>query len=232
MKKNKIIALITARGGSKGLPRKNILPLLGKPLISWTIESALKCSDCIDKVLLSTEDSEIADVGKKFGAEIINRPPELASDNSSSLDVIQHAIEWCETKKYEADVMILLQPTSPLRNNMHIDEAISLYLSKNAQFVVSVFEPNPSPIKAYIQKDDGSIEGIYSADAPYQRRQDLPMAYQPNGAIYIFDIMKFKLNNKFPKENVYPYIMTNNDSVDIDSKQDLFVAENLLREKI
>ena len=158
MKSNKMVALITARGGSKGLPGKNIIPLLGKPLITWTIEAALNCTSGIEKLLLSTEDPEIAEIGKIAGAEIIDRPVELACDNTSSIDVVKHALDWCEKNKYKADTIVLLQPTSPLRNHKHIEEAISVYVSKNADFVVSVFEPSQSPIKAYMQRVNGNIE--------------------------------------------------------------------------
>ncbi|ENK2022038.1 MULTISPECIES: acylneuraminate cytidylyltransferase family protein [Vibrio] len=225
------IALITARGGSKGLPRKNVLPLYGIPLIGWTIKAAQGCS-YISKVLVSTDDDEIARVSKDFGAEVIDRPDELATDTASSIDVISHAISWLEQKevqKYKG--MILLQPTSPLRTSHHIKDAIELYENTTANIVISVFEPTHTPIKAYLENEDGTLSGLYSNEAPYQRRQDLPKAYQPNGAIYAFSIDEFKLNNHFPRNKVFPYVMSEVESTDIDTLEDLKKVEIQLKLK-
>ncbi|EGQ8469064.1 CMP-sialic acid synthetase [Vibrio alginolyticus] len=225
------IALITARGGSKGLPRKNVLPLYGIPLIGWTIKAAQGCS-YISKVLVSTDDDEIACVSKDFGAEVIDRPDELATDTASSIDVISHAISWLEQKevqKYKG--MILLQPTSPLRTSHHIKDAIELYENTTANIVISVFEPTHTPIKAYLENEDGTLSGLYSNEAPYQRRQDLPKAYQPNGAIYAFSIDEFKLNNHFPRNKVFPYVMSEVESTDIDTLEDLKKVEIQLKLK-
>ncbi|ANQ15881.1 cytidylyltransferase domain-containing protein [Vibrio natriegens] len=227
--KTKHIALITARGGSKGLPRKNILPVNGTPLIGWTIKAAIDCP-YIDRVFVSTDDDEIAEVSRQFGAEIIARPDELASDTASSIDVIAHAIEWLEQRSIEHQWMTLLQPTSPLRTTQHLEEAIVLFQEKNAHFVISVFEPSHTPIKAYIERDNGCIEGLYSDDAPYTRRQDLPRAFQPNGAIYAFSVEEFKRNNHFPRTQVFPYIMSERDSADVDTLEDLMVVEHRLKE--
>lgn len=223
------VALIPARGGSKGLARKNVLPVNGKPLIAWTIEAALS-SLYIDKVYVSTEDEEIARVSEAFGAQVISRPTELASDEASSIDVIAHAISWLEQHAIDCDVMTLLQPTSPLRTAQCIDNAFALYRDKEADFVISVFEPQHTPVKAYIAQYDGSISGLFSDDAPYQRRQDLPRAFQPNGAIYIFSVAAFKCNNHFPKSNTFPYVMSEHLSADIDTQQDLDVVEKRMKE--
>ncbi|HHC6478574.1 TPA: acylneuraminate cytidylyltransferase family protein [Vibrio parahaemolyticus] len=225
------VALITARGGSKGLPRKNVLPLYGIPLIGWTIKAARGCS-YVSRVLVSTDDDEIARISKDFGAEVIDRPSELATDTASSIDVISHAISWLaqkEVQKYKG--MILLQPTSPLRTSRHIKEAIELYESSTANFVISVFEPTHTPIKAYLENEDGTVSGLYSNEAPYQRRQDLPKAYQPNGAIYAFSIDEFKLNNHFPRNKVFPYVMSEVESADIDTLEDMKKVEVQLRLK-
>lgn len=228
---NEYVALITARGGSKGLLRKNVLPLHGIPLIGWTIKAAQGCS-YISKVFVSTDDYEIAKISEDLGALVINRPEELATDTASSIDVILHAISWLEQKevqKYEG--MILLQPTSPLRTSHHIKEAIELYEKTAAKFVISVFEPTHTPIKSYLENDDSTISGLYSNEAPYQRRQDLPRAYQPNGAIYAFSIDEFKLNNHFPRNKVFPYVMSEVESADIDTLEDLRKVEEQLKIK-
>jgi CMP-N,N'-diacetyllegionaminic acid synthase len=222
------IALITARGGSKGLPRKNILPLNGKPLISWTIEAALQ-SDCIEKVFVSTDDTEISAISKLYGAEVIDRPREFATDTATSDVVIEHAITYIEEQGYDLEIIVLLQPTSPLRTSQHIDDAFVLYKQKKANIVLSVFEPEHTPIKAYVEQEDGSIRGIHSDDAPYKRRQDLPRSFQPNGAIYIFNVQSFKKLNRIPRDKVYPFVMLTNESVDVDTFEDLQHIENYLK---
>ncbi|QQX80381.1 acylneuraminate cytidylyltransferase family protein [Shewanella sp. KX20019] len=225
------IALITARGGSKGLPRKNILPLSGKPLIAWTIEAALN-SDAIDRVFVSTEDAEIADVSRRFGAEVIPRPVSLAQDTSSSEVVIEHAINYLFTHEpgFQFDRVMLLQPTSPLRTSSHIDSAFELYENNSANLVLGVFEPSHTPLKAYLERDDGSITGLFSPSAPYTRRQDLPRAFQPNGSLYLFGTQSFLKENQIPRENVFPFVMSEQESADIDTKDDLLTVERILRE--
>ncbi|WP_299016317.1 acylneuraminate cytidylyltransferase family protein [uncultured Photobacterium sp.] len=225
-----LVAIITARGGSKGLPRKNILPLKGTPLIGWTINAALE-SNCVDLVYVTTDDEEIASVSKQCGASVIPRPAELAQDTMSSEPVIQHAIEWLASQDIHPDSFALLQPTSPLRTSKHIDEAFHFFQESNAQCVISVFEPSHTPIKAYVETQNGTITGLYGADAPYTRRQDLPRAFQPNGALYIFDRESFMCEAQIPRENVFPYIMSESDSADIDTQEDLNRVEQLLKAK-
>lgn len=221
------IALITARGGSKGLPRKNILPLNGLPLIGWTIKSALE-SDNIDCVYVSTEDDEIKGVSIELGAQVISRPIELAQDDSGSEPVIAHALEFLKANGIETTEMFLLQPTSPMRTSQHIDDAYNIYVKNSANCVISVFEPDHSPAKAYKLNRDGTIEGLLFAGAPYTRRQDLPITLQPNGAIYIFNANIFMFDKLIPRTKVYPYIMNRNTSIDIDTMDDLIEAETFL----
>lgn len=223
------IALITARGGSKGLPRKNILCVNGKPLIEWTIRAAQTCS-LIDRVFVSTEDEEISAISSELGAEIIVRPKELATDTASSVDVILHAIDWFAQQGIVSEDLVLLQPTSPLRTSRHLDEALTLYREKSAQAVISVFEPAHTPIKSYIECQDGSIQGLFSEEAPYMRRQDLPRAFLPNGAIYAFSIEEFNRGKHFPRDEVFPYLMSEKDSLDIDESADLIAVEKRMKE--
>lgn len=223
------IGLITARGGSKGLPRKNVLELNGLPLIAWTIKAAIE-SRVIDKIYVSTEDAEIAQISKEYGAEIIERPIHLASDTASSIEVVSHAITWLDEQNISCKSISLLQPTSPLRTAKHLNEAVNLFNSRSADFVISVFEPAHTPIKSYIECEDGTIVGLFSNDAPYLRRQDLPRAFQPNGAIYVFLVDEFKRNNHFPRKNTFPYLMSEFDSTDIDTLEDLIVVGNKLKE--
>ncbi len=223
-------ALITARGGSKGLPRKNVLSLGGKPLIAWTIEAALNAQS-IDRVFVSTEDLEIAAISSDFGAEVIPRPLELAQDCSSSEEVISHALMYWKSNNLSVKSFALLQPTSPFRNGKHIDDAYDIFNAKKANLVLSVVEPNFCLAKAYKLNDDGTLSGMFFPEAPYLRRQDLPASYMPNGAIYLIKSLSYEENNSIPKTHVYPYIMSEKNSLDIDNKKDLLVANNLLIRK-
>lgn len=221
------IALITARGGSKGLPRKNVLPLNGIPLIAWSIKAAKKANS-IDEVYVSTDCQEIAKISEKYGAKIIIRPEALAQDDTSSEPVIEHAIEYLTKGNKQIDSICLLQPTSPLRSDKHIDEAYDLFIHNNAHCVISVFEPQYCIIKAYKVTEEGMLTGLISDSSPYSRRQDLPTAVLPNGAIYLFKSKIFIENNRIPRTNVFPFMMSEDASVDIDTHNDFLLAEEYL----
>lgn len=222
------ISIITARGGSKGLPRKNIQEIFGRPLLAWSIKAA-QDSITVDRVYVSTEDSEIADISRSYGAEIIERPLALAQDDTGSEAVIEHALEGLAKSTLTIDNVCLLQPTSPLRTGKHIDEAFEVMVSKHANCVISVFEPRHSAAKAYKLNSDGSITGLLFDDAPYTPRQNLVETYQPNGAVYWFDANQFMIDGKIPRCSVYPYVMSEVDSVDIDTIEDFEKAEWLLK---
>ena len=174
------LAIIPARGGSKRLPRKNILDLCGKPLISWSIEAALK-SKYISKVVVSSDDEEILNISSNFGADIIKRPYELANDTATTFDAIKHTINNLE--KY--DYIVLLQPTSPLRNEKHIDEAIELLEEKQADGIVSVCEMDHSPLWSNTLPEDGNMRGFLREEILNKRSQDLEKYYRLNGTIYM-----------------------------------------------
>lgn len=220
------IGLITARGGSKGLPRKNVLPLLGEPLIAWTIRAALE-SRSIDAVFVSTEDPEIARTSEQYGARVIARPAELAGDEVGSEPVIAHALEDL-AGRMDVEEVFLLQPTSPLRNAGHIDAAWAVFSARRADCLISVFEPRHSPAKAYRVNEDGTLSGLLDDDAPYTPRQALPQAVQPNGAIYLFRAADFMRQRRIPRTAVVPYVMTPAESVDIDTAEDLAAAAAFL----
>lgn len=224
------VAIITARGGSKGLKRKNVLEFNGKPLIAWTIEAAL-ASNSIDECYVTTEDAEIAEVALKFGAKVINRPIHLAGDLTSSDEVLSHALNAIEIDSVDDEVVVLLQPTSPLRNAIDIEIAHSIFKEKNAECVISVFEPKHSAAKAYKLEQSGEITGLYNKDAPYTPRQKLPQTLQPNGAIYIFYKNEFTKTNKIPRNKIHPYIMTEELSIDIDDIDDFKRAESVMRNR-
>lgn len=218
------LAVIPARGGSKRLPRKNVLDLCGKPLIAWSIEAALK-SLYIDKVVVSSDDEEILDISEFFGASILKRPNVLASDVATTFDTIKHVIDNLE--KY--DYIILLQPTSPLRTCKHIDEAIEILESKNADAVVSVCEMDHSPLWSNTLPEDGSMNKFLRDEILNKRSQDLERYFRLSGAIYICKIEKL-LEEKsfFLKENIFAYVMDRKSSVDIDDEIDLIYANILI----
>jgi len=228
MLKNKtFLAIIPARGGSKRLPRKNILNLCGKPLISWSIEAGLK-SKYIDKVVVSSDDTEILNISNELKVQVIKRPKELASDTSTSFDVVQHAIDNLESYEY----ILLLQPTSPLRNENHIDKAIEILEEKNADAVISVCEMNHNLLWSNTLDDSLSMEGFISDNLLNNRSQDLKKHYRLNGAIYLCKTDKLlKEKSFFLKKNIFAYVMNSNNSIDIDRKEDFELASLYLSQK-
>lgn len=225
MNNNKtFLAIILARGGSKRLPRKNVLDLAGKPLIAWSIEAGLR-SEYIDKVVVSSDDDEILEISKNIGAEIIKRPEEFASDNATSFDGIKHVIDNIENYDY----VILLQPTSPLRNTKHIDRAIELLETKNAEAIISVCEMDHSPLWSNTLDDDLSMVGFLKDEVLNKRGQELEKYYRINGAIYICERRIFlKEKSFFIKNDIFAYKMSREASIDIDERIDLKIAETLI----
>lgn len=228
MYKNKtFLAIIPARGGSKRLPKKNILDLAGKPLIVWSIAAGLK-SKYIDDVIVSSDDENILNIAKQYGSKIIRRPDELASDTATSFDVVEHTVK--NTQIY--DYIIVLQPTSPLRDTHHIDEAIELLENKNADAIVSVTEMNHSPLWSNTLPEDGSMEKFLLKELRNCRSQDLDKYYRLNGAIYICKTQRL-LEDKslFLEDKVFAYKMNQECSVDIDEDIDFKLAELLIGKK-
>jgi CMP-N-acetylneuraminic acid synthetase len=218
-------AIIPARGGSKRLPRKNILNLAGKPLIAWTIEAAQK-SKYIDRIIVSTDDLETEAIAVSWGAEVIKRPAALATDTSTSVDVVLHAISQVNAAY---DYVLLLQPTSPLRNKSHIDSAIELLLGKSADAIISVSEAEHNPLWCNTIPRDGSMHSFLKEKLINKRSQDLPKYYRVNGAIYLCDSERvFRERSLFIKDNVFAYIMDRTSSVDIDEQFDFNIATTLL----
>ena len=226
-KDKRFIAIIPARGGSKRLPKKNILPFLGKPLISWTINEALE-SSYIDLVTVSSEDQEILSVSKKNGAHVIHRPMSLARDESNSVDVIVHVLEYLKLKY---DYFILLQATSPLRTSEYIDGAIEYLINKEADSVVSVTETEHNPLWSNVLPEDGNMKGFIKKDIEGKRSQDLKTYFRLNGAIYVVNIKKFLKFKTFMLEKTYAFIMPQDVSIDIDSISDFVCAEAILKYK-
>ncbi|WP_116472412.1 acylneuraminate cytidylyltransferase family protein [Zobellella maritima] len=228
----KILAIIPARAGSKRLPNKNVKPLLGKPLIEWSIDAALGCQD-ITKVMVSTDSEQIGSIARSAGAEVpFVRPPELSTDTSSSGDVIKHAIDFYHQKDEVFDLVMLLQPTSPLRTQQHIQEAIQLFYEKSADAVISVCPVEHSPLWSNTIADDLSMDGFLRKELKNSRSQDLPQYYRLNGAIYLAKIDRFMAETGFfLSKNIYAYEMQTKVSVDIDEEVDFLLAETILKNK-
>lgn len=232
MVQNEILALILARGGSKGIPRKNIKKMLGKPLITYTIEAALN-SKYIDRLVVSTDDNKIAELCKKNGADVpFMRPAELATDDSGSNKAILHALEWLKEKEnYIPDYFALLQPTSPLRTAEDIDQAIEkLKNSKNANSLKSVYKTQESPYWMREINEEGYLKPFIEKDENYYQRQKLPDLFMPNGAIYIIETAIFLKKLSFNTKKTIPYIMNYKKSIDIDDENDWKIAEMFLKE--
>jgi len=226
---HRILGIIPARGGSKGIPRKNIRPLAGKPLIGWTIESALNSKVC-EPLLVSTDDPEIAAVARQFGADTpFLRPPSLSSDTATSLSVVEHAIDWLnETGLESFSHVLLLQPTSPFRTAEDIQNAVTI-AKKTGAAVVSVCEPQQHPYLFKIIREDGTLDNLMPESAQCSRRQDYPPVYALNGAIYIISMDCLIKEKTFTPEKTVPYIMPPERSLDIDTPWDFFLAEQTMQ---
>ena len=224
----RILSIIPARGGSKGLPRKNIIDLAGKPLIAWTIDASLN-SKYITKTVVSSEDKEILDISTEDGAEIIRRPDNLANDVATSESVVRHAIDYLESVGEQFDIVILLQPTSPLRDSKDIDSAFEIMFDNNSTAIISVFETDNKILKSFKYGVNGYIEGISNNKYPFMRRQDLPKTYMPNGAIYIVNIDAFRISRGFMTDRTSCYVMPITRSLDIDTELDLRSIERIIK---
>jgi CMP-N-acetylneuraminic acid synthetase len=226
------IGLITARGGSKSIPRKNVKPLAGRPLVAWTIEAALQ-SECLGRVIVSTDDEEIAQVSRACGAEVpFMRPQELARDDSPHIESVNHAIHWLAAHEdTHPEYIMLLQPSSPLRTSEDIDAAVNLAKERNATGVVSVCETRQHPYLSKQILEDGTIADFVSSNLDYARRQDLPKAYALNGAIYLNRCKSLVRERTFQPKGTYAYVMPPERSLDVDEAWDLYLADLVLRNK-
>ncbi|MFC1979175.1 cytidylyltransferase domain-containing protein [Chloroflexota bacterium] len=229
---NLILGVIPARGGSKGVPRKNLVNLSGKPLIAYTIEAGLQ-SQRISRVIVSTDDEEIASVSRNLGAEVpFLRPVELATDSALSLPVMQHAIREVEREEGRTyDIAVMLQPTTPLRLGSDIDAGIELLLTHNADSVISVVTVgahHPLRMKQVIE-NDRLVNYVEQGFEDMRPRQQLPPVYIRNGALYITRRDVLLEQNSFVGDDCRAYIMPEDRSANIDSQFDFLLAEYLLK---
>jgi CMP-N,N'-diacetyllegionaminic acid synthase len=224
-KQSRILGLIPARGGSKGIPRKNIVDLGGKPLIAWTIQHALE-SNFIDDVIVSTDDEEIAEISRKFGAEVpFMRPHKLASDTSKSSEVVLHSLNELEKYGRKYEYFVLLQPTSPFRRKGVIDEMISKCLDGKLNSFISCEKTSCYLEKAF-QAIDGRIFKVVESKAT--NRQFCTPIYKENGSVYVLDVSIFKNNLDFTPEGTSFFEMFGSENIDIDTEYDLKKARLLI----
>lgn len=224
-----MLAIIPARGGSKGLPGKNIRPMYGKPLIVHTIEAALAARG-VDRVVLSTDDEDIAAVCRDYDIEVpFLRPAELARDDSSAVDVYRYTLERLnrEGNRNYSD-FVVLQPTSPLRTGHDIDAALEIYTTKQADSVISVCEATHPPIWAKRVADNGVLREYFPDTGSMKNRQELPTAYMPNGAIFVLKLALLEQGTYY-SDRTYPYMMPPERSIDIDAMIDFEFAEFLMK---
>ena len=222
---HKILALIPARGGSKGIKNKNIIDLCGKPLIQYSIDAA-KNSKYVDDVVVSTDSELIAEIAKKIGADVpFIRPAEFAQDKSKSSDVVIHAVNALKQMGREYDCVVFLQPTQPLRTSEDIDNSISIFYRNNRKSVLSVCEVENHPLLIRTI-ENGELKSLLNVNSSV-RRQDMPKYYCVNGCIYINAIEEIN-SNLSQNDNLMPYIMDASRSVDIDELSDLDLARHYL----
>lgn len=224
-----ILAVIPARAGSKGLPRKNVLPFAGKPLIAWTIEQARE-SELVDRVIVSTDGDEIADVAQAYGAEVpFRRPAALASDTASSIDVILHAIDQVGQSGSQFSIVALLEPTSPLRDIADIDGAIRKLLSTpDAESIVGVAEVEGMHPAFVLREKNGYLEPYLGVPATGLRRQVIEPLLFLEGSIYVAYVESLRKRRTFYHERTIGWPVAKYKSVEIDDMCDLIVAEALL----
>jgi CMP-N-acetylneuraminic acid synthetase len=218
--KSKFFSIIPARIGSKGIPKKNLYPLLGKPLIQWTLESSAN-SDYILKTVVSSDSDEILSLGELFGAITHKRSNMLSNDDARTEAVVENIFEELNFLKDKFDYFVLLQPTSPLRTSEHINLACKKILDSKSESLMSVKEIPNGVLKTLISDDRGGLKAGFNKDFPFTPRQELPQTYMPNGAIYISKISSFIKNKSLLSENNSFIIMDEVSSYDIDKAEDI-----------
>lgn len=228
---NRIIAVIPARSGSKGLPDKNIRILNGKPLIAYSIVQA-KEARIFDEIFLSTDSREYADIAAQYGVKVpFLRSDKLATDTASTWDCVKEALEQYETIGKKFDILVLLQPTSPLRTSQDIVASVDTMILKNADAVVSVCEADHSPLWYNTLPESKSLNGFLRPEIFTKTRQEFQTYYRINGAVYVVRIKHFLKSQNIYNSNSFAYIMARENSVDIDTLLDFSIAEHLLMQK-
>jgi len=228
---SKILGIIPARGGSKGIPGKNIRLLNGKPLIYYTVEAA-RASELIDRLILTTDSPEIAEIGKSLGVDApFLRPPELAQDDTPMLPVLEHAIQHVESGGWQPEIIVLLQPTAPLRRGEHIRLAVNMLMESKCDSVVSVVEVPRHYVPDFVLKiEEGKLKPFL--DAPLvTRRQDARPAFSRDGTIYVFWRDMFFEKHTIYGDDCRPILIPDHESCNLDTMMDWQEAERMLQER-
>jgi CMP-N-acetylneuraminic acid synthetase len=225
-----VLALVPARGGSKGVPRKNLRLLAGRPLVVWSLLAARQAA-AVDAVYLSSDDAEILAQAAPVGAIPLPRPADAASDTASAVAVVEHFIAALPAPLREQDpYLVYLQPTSPCRSARHIDAALAAMAEAGTHTLLSVVETEKSPYKSFGLDQQGRIKSLFDERLSNARRQDLPRTFFPNGAIYVFRLSDFAERGGFPSNGSLPFVMSAADSIDIDTEADLLLAARHLEQ--
>lgn len=221
-----ILTLIPARGGSKGVLRKNVRPVAGKPLIAWSIEAA-RAAQVVGEVYVSTDDPEIADTARAFGAEVLERPAEFAGDKTPMIDVINHALDCLDQPAGRNQHLLLLQPTAPARRAQDIDAAVAQIRASGSDSLISVYcDEDSHPARMYTIEAGRLVK--YEDEPAGSLRQDLPKVYHRNGAIYMSRIDFIRTAGRLWSDSPEAFIMPKTRSLNIDDEQDLLVADLLM----
>lgn len=222
------LIIIPARGGSKGIPRKNIRLLDGKPLIAYSIEVAKAITPSPENIILSTDDAEIARVAREWGIDVpYMRPPELGGDCVGTREVLLHAMDWADSRGISYDCVLLLQPTSPLRTISDVEEALRIY-SPGTDMVVSVMPSAANPYYDCFETDSDGFLSICKGPGTYTRRQDAPPAWQYNGAVYVINPESLRRMPMGRFTRRVPLVMTRENSIDLDTPLDWTIAEAII----
>lgn len=226
------LAIIPARGGSKGLAGKNIKELCGKPLIAWSIEAGYK-SNYLDEIMVTTDCQNIAEVAKQYGANVpFLRPKELATDTATTFDAIKHTIDYYKNELKEFDYIVLLEPTSPLRESVDIDNAIKILLDSNADSIVGICRTeDQNPAFLVLKNEKNFISGYENKEMKVLRRQDIKDVYFFEGTIYISKTNILLDKKKFYHENTIGYEVPKYKSLEIDDIEDFIMVEAIMKYK-
>ena len=226
-----VLGVIPARGGSKGIPNKNLAPLCGRPLLAYTADAA-KASTTLTRTIVSTDDERIAECAKSLGLDVLMRPSLLAADDTPMLPVLQHAIEAMRAGGFNPDIVVLLQPTSPLRRAEHIDTAVDWLQRVGGDSVVSVVEvPHQFNPTSVMRLDDGLLKPLLDG-ATATRRQDKPRLYARNGPAVLAVHARVIEGGSLYGNETWPLVMTAEESLDIDTPWDLKLVEHSLQTRL
>ena len=226
-----VLAVIPARGGSKGIPKKNLSKVGSISLLELSVKSALS-NLYVDKIVVSTDDAEIAGLAGELGCLVHNRSHATSADSSTAADVLLEVLSWADASNIGHEIVLYLQPTSPFRNGNHINDAFDCLADNSASVCISVSIAAFSPYKCLLIDEEGTVQSLFDESLVTSNRQSLPPVYMPNGAIYIFPAELFLKLGGFPIVGSYPLIMSQGESIDIDSVEDLKQANVIAKEHI